>query len=113
MQHYFITGTSTGIGNALATALLQRSNTHIVGLGRSCTIEHERYTHHTIDLSIPEAAKTYEFEVPATATKIVLINNAGTLGEVGPLGAVADEAIEQAFYLNLIAPAVLMNRFAQ
>ncbi len=110
-QHYFVTGSSTGIGKALVDALLLQPNTTVTGIARSCTVEHPNYTHVTADLSNASTVKSIDFEVPQGVQKIVLVNNAGTLGEVAPLCITTDDSIEQALYLNMIAPAVLMNRF--
>lgn len=43
--------------------------------------------------------------------KVVLINNAGTLGEVGYVGKIASQDIIKTMNINTIAPFVLMNEF--
>jgi benzil reductase ((S)-benzoin forming) len=114
VQYYFITGTSRGIGKALAERALQEKNAQVIGFSRQQSIEHERYTHHTIDLSdVSNLGKIIDqvFVQLADAERIVLINNAGTLGDVKYFGSIADEKIDQLFSLNVSAPAILMNHF--
>jgi benzil reductase ((S)-benzoin forming) len=45
--------------------------------------------------------------------RIVLINNAGTLGDVGPLGVLDNDQLEKLFNINITAPAILMNAFVE
>ena len=79
----FITGTSKGIGKAIAELLL--SNDFLVfGFSRNNTIKHPNFTFSKIDLSNLDQLQTVEF----TKVKIeeaILINNAATIGEISPL----------------------------
>ncbi|MEM6846363.1 MAG: SDR family NAD(P)-dependent oxidoreductase [Bacteroidota bacterium] len=114
MNYYFITGTSRGIGKALAERALQEENTQVVGFSRQQSIEHKQYTHHTIDLAqVSDLGKLIDsyFTQLTDAERIVLINNAGTLGDVKYFGSIADTKIDQLFSLNVTAPAILMNHF--
>lgn len=108
---YYITGTGSGIGRALAVELLKRPDVQVIGISRSNSIAHENFEHRPIDLSVAGATDSVQFDAPAKAQSIALVNNAGTLGEVGPVGSVKDSEIEAAFQLNTIAPAILTNRF--
>ena len=114
MHHYFITGTSQGIGKALVERALQDDNNQVYGFSRSQSIEHPRYAHTSIDLSdIASLTSQVDQLFPSLegAEKLMLINNAGTLGEVKYLGDLDDERIAQLFNLNLTAPTVLINHF--
>lgn len=116
MHHYFITGTSQGIGKALAERVLQENSSQVYGFSRSQSIEHPRYTHTFVDLSdiaSLTARVSHFFPSLERAEKIVLINNAGMLGEVKYLGDLDDERIAQLFNLNLIAPTILVNHFVR
>ena len=114
MQYYFITGTSRGIGQALAKQALLEESAKVIGFSRKQSIEHQRYTHHFVDLSdVSTIGKVIDktlVDLP-DAERIVLINNAGTLGDVKYFGSIADASIDQIFTLNVTAPAILMNHF--
>lgn len=114
MQYFFITGTSRGIGKALAERALKEKDTWVTGFSRQNTIQHERYKHTAVDLSDIERLKKEVdgfFPKLSQAGRIILINNAGTLGEVKYLSELADESIQFLFNLNVTAPAILMNHF--
>lgn len=116
MQHYFITGTSKGIGKALTEVLLQRPDTWVTGISRTCTLEHERYSHHELDLSDTVHLRSrisLIFQVKEPLEKIVLINNAATLGEVAHMGRQTDKNIETLIDVNITSPAILMNAFVR
>lgn len=111
MEHYFITGSSSGIGKAICEQLLERPNARVVGISRRNTIEHPNYSHLSLDLSDPEQIKEVEFGELQDADKIVLLNNAGTLGDVKHLGDQDEQELIDGITLNLTAPAVLMQKF--
>ena len=111
MNHYFITGTSRGIGKAMAEQLLRDANNFVTGLSRTSGIQHERYTHVEIDLSDLEKVKQFNFPVLEQAKKIALVNNAGAIGEVHHVGKLKDDGIVGAYNVNLVAPTLLTNSF--
>ncbi len=80
----FVTGTSRGIGYAVAQALLARG-VEVVGISRTAPdITTDRYTHFVCDLSDAKAVEQlFESTIPAAVTfnreRIALINNAGRL----------------------------------
>lgn len=114
MQYYFITGTSKGIGKALAERALQEENVQVFGFSRSQSVEHRHYLHTTVDLSdIGHLKEHIEaiFPVLENPERIVLINNAGTLGDINYIGELAHDNIEQVVNLNITAPAMLVNQF--
>lgn len=111
MRIYYITGASRGIGKALAEKALEKKDTHVYGMSRHHSIEHERYTPIKMDLSDIGSLKDWEPEDHKEIEELVLINNAGTLGSIKPIGEDDDEAIQRSFDLNLTAPAILTNKF--
>ena len=113
MNYYYITGTSRGIGKALVEHLLKDPSNKVTGISRSKkNIEHSNYEHVSMDLSNIDEVSRFHFHPHHDAKKIVLINNAGDLGIVKPIGALTAQAIAYTYNLNLVAPSVLMNTFA-
>ena len=114
MRYFFVTGSSKGIGLALVKAILDNEENWVIGLSRNNDLQHERFRHISIDLADVNRLKIQVdaiFDVDEEPSRVVLVNNAGTLGEVGYLGELASEAIPDIYNLNLIAPAILINAF--
>jgi benzil reductase ((S)-benzoin forming) len=111
MNYYYITGSSRGIGKAIAESLLKDEHNVVHGLSRGHDIHHANYQHHTIDLSNPDQAASFTFEANSDAGKIVLINNAGTVGELMKLGALDNAKMVNDYHINLVSPSILINNF--
>lgn len=111
MYHYFITGTSTGLGKALAEACLREGH-HVTGISRTATLSDKGYQHIFADLSKQAVLENWNFpEISSSYEKIILINNAGMIGPVKHAGEADNAEMIRAYTLNLIAPAVLSNTF--
>lgn len=120
---FIITGTSRGIGEALAGYLSNKNNL-IVGLSRSKNeslqklFEHRegQYLHFHLDLRYPETIASVCQEVfsqidPEKFLSITLINNAGMLE---PIDQIADANIQQMIHhiqVNLTSTMVLSSLF--
>lgn len=112
MRNYFyITGTSSGLGKAIAEAALTDPAAKVYGYARRCTISHENYFHTTIDLTDLQAVKEIEFQAHSDAVKIILINNAGTGSEIKYFGELEADKIISGYQVNAIAPHLIMNKF--
>ena len=73
-MNVLITGTSKGIGLAIAKLFLEKGH-NVIGIDRlSSAIDHPSYTHHTCDI------RDYD-KLPDLKNINVLINNAGTQNE--------------------------------
>ena len=73
-MNVLITGTSQGIGKAIALHFLRENHT-VIGIDRqTADIQHENYTHHQCDV------RDYE-HLPDLHSINILINNAGTQNE--------------------------------
>jgi benzil reductase ((S)-benzoin forming) len=111
LNAYYITGTSRGLGKALAAELLNDDTNRVFGIGRSCTLTHARYQHYHLDLSAIESVGEFQFRLPRGTKRAVLVNNAGVIAPVAPVGRIDNQTLVEGFSVNLISPAVLMNNF--
>ncbi len=111
MNYYYITGTSRGIGKAFAEHLLENPTNYVIGMSRQCSIEHPNYRHFYLDLTDVNAVTDFKFELHAHPEKVYLINNAGSLGFIKPIGKLEPFTIIKNYTLNLIAPSLLTNAF--
>jgi len=110
-----VTGTSSGIGEAVARELLRR-NWRVVGASRrSAAIEDPRYTHLQIDLgNVAELAARVEGVVcplvtDASVVRVALVNNAADPGLLGPLGRIDPVEMLRIHAVNVAAPVWLMG----
>jgi benzil reductase ((S)-benzoin forming) len=106
----FVTGASKGIGYALANYYLERGD-HVVGISRTHTLDHPLYTAMCSDLSTEDALQSFVFPDVPSDHALILINNAGTLGEMNYSGHLDNKGILSAYRLNIAAPAILTNQF--
>ncbi len=106
---YFITGTSKGIGKALAGFLLEHTSAEVFGYARgSSPFDHARYQHIQIDLSDEERLEQFSF--PKTnAERIVLVNNAGLIAPIARVGQQDFLELKKQMNLNLLALVQLSN----
>ncbi|MEZ4978451.1 MAG: SDR family NAD(P)-dependent oxidoreductase [Chitinophagales bacterium] len=111
MNYYFITGTSTGIGRALVEELVAYPRNRVIGWSRSNFFTHEQFEHRFLDLSKQEALFDVEFDTFSDAKRIVLINNAGCLGEIAYIGQQQLQNLLDVHQVNFTSAAALMNKF--
>jgi len=105
----YITGTSSGIGKALAEQLLEEGHT-VIGLSRKQSIQHLNYDHVKIDLSDLKSVNQFDFSLNLVED-VVLVNNAGIIGAIKPIGQHIGEEIIELANVNIIAPQILVNKF--
>jgi benzil reductase ((S)-benzoin forming) len=110
-----VTGTTAGIGLAVATDLVDRG-WHVIGFARRPSgMEHERYEHVSVDLAEPAgAAVTIERAIgdrlgDTRWTRIGLVNNAASAGLLGPVEQVAPQEFARMLALNMVTPIWLMG----
>lgn len=113
MNYCFITGTSTGLGKAIAELLLKENNTTVHGFSRKQSIKHKRYIHHTVDFTEFSQIEQIKFQITDNCEKAILINNAGIIGDIKRNGNINNQLINKTFTVNTIAPAILCNQFLQ
>lgn len=110
-NYYFITGSSKGLGKALCELILNEPTNKVYGIARTQSIDHENYVHFSKDLSNLTDIEYVDFPPLEDGSKIVLVNNAGRVGDVKHVGNIDNKAIIDSYNLNLIAPAILSNNF--
>ncbi|BDC98299.1 SDR family NAD(P)-dependent oxidoreductase [Persicobacter psychrovividus] len=116
MNYYIITGSSRGIGRALVDQLTNDPENEVIGIARSYQQAKKNYHHIEFDLGNIEELKSqvsHFFETVKAPKRVVLINNAGTLGEIGHVGSLSADGLEQVMNLNVTTPTILMNEFVR
>jgi benzil reductase ((S)-benzoin forming) len=110
VDYYYITGTSRGLGRALAGQLLEDPDTTVIGLARGEGPSHPRYSHVVFDLTDVSAVGAFRFDDLTDARRIVLVNNAASL-VLKRIGEADSQAIVDNFNINVVSPTILMNAF--
>lgn len=111
MKLVWITGTSRGLGKALAQHFLMKG-WQVHGIGRTHSINDAAYHADCVDLADPQAVLDYRFSIPDSATHVLFIHNAGTLGEIAHIGnGRSPQRIQETFQVNLISATILSNAF--
>lgn len=111
MNYIFITGSSKGLGKALTEEYLVDKNNFVFGFARTCSIENDRYNHFSIDFSDKSTYEKFEFPQLENPEKIILINNAGWVGDVKYVGSQNLKSIEDVFHINVVSLIFLCNQF--
>lgn len=117
-----LTGHTRGLGQAIAAELLARGIPVLAIARRQCDELAGRFPgllqQATVDLAAPEALQSWLAgetlnRYVADAPSLLLINNAGMLGPVAPLGRQMDDQLLQAVNLNISASLLLSNAVAR
>lgn len=103
-----ITGTSKGIGKAIAENYLSLGE-KVIGIGRNHTISNPHYTAVQCDLSKPEAVEEITFP-DFGGEPVVFIHNAGILGQVDYFEKLPSDELTSVMQVNLFAGAVIMQK---
>ena len=118
VEHLFlITGTTRGIGKALAASALALPNSFVVSLSRAAPFLWNNRQNIRIDLNdtdrIGPAFKRIQIGLRQTSrlTHTVLINNAGVLDPIAPIGDCDDTLLARNIQVNLTAPLILAHHF--
>lgn len=105
-----VTGTSSGIGKAIADFYLNNGH-NVIGIGRRHVIDHANYQAITCDLSNQSELSHLSFEF--IDSDVLLINNAGILGNVQRISDQVELDLAAVLSVNTIAPAILMQKLAK
>lgn len=114
-----VTGHSKGLGAALTGELLGRG-ARVLGVSRSAIDPVDGLEQVAADLADPRVVAglaasdsvLWRFLAASGGGPLLLINNAGMVEPVGPLGSLDPEAAARAVALNVTAPLLLSDAFA-
>ena len=118
---YLVTGTTKGLGAALAEVLAANDANHVFSMSRFGTNNQgpadQDPANIFVDFSNPESIEpAFEKFVDAIAeqtyARAVLINNAGMVAPVGPFTEINAATLRINLDVNLLAPMILMRLFA-
>lgn len=111
---YIITGTSSGIGKALANFYLNKGE-QVIGISRNNSIEHANFKHVRCDLS--DKQQLHELALLEHTKKenypIRLINNAGIIGDIQRSHELTLTHYVDMAMVNLVAPQFLCSYVLQ
>lgn len=111
---YIITGTSTGIGRALAIHFLEKGE-HVLGISRRNDIEHDNFTFVKCDFT--ERQQMHDLDLSPYFEQanypITLINNAGVLGDIKRSHEVTLTHYADLSMVNIVAPQFFCSYILQ
>jgi benzil reductase ((S)-benzoin forming) len=113
---YVVTGTTRGLGAALAARIAREAGNELVALSRAPTGPVAGGWRIEADMadtrSLEHACDALEQRIAGRDyARAVLINNAGVVSPVGPLDQVDAAELERNLVVNLVSPMLLMRRF--
>jgi benzil reductase ((S)-benzoin forming) len=116
MNLYVVTGTTRGLGCALAERIALDAANELIALARAPDAPVAGGARLECDLAdvgaVERAFDRIEQRVRGKRyEKAVLLNNAGVVGPVGPLETLDAAALERNIAVNVVAPLLLMRRF--
>ncbi|WP_297335482.1 SDR family NAD(P)-dependent oxidoreductase [Algoriphagus sp.] len=109
-----LTGHSKGLGRAILDYYLKIDRTQVLAISRSSIqLDHPQLTERNLDLSdLPVLQNELDGIFPnGDFGQLILINNAGWIGEIKPIGELSPKELRQQVNLNLLAPMFLTNAF--
>lgn len=125
MKYYIITGTSRGLGEALALELLSKGN-HVIGISRSTSPKiqdsvhsnNQNWTHIPWDINQMDELTSlmdvvFGYIDLKKASTICLMNNAGLVTPVKVIEKCHKEEIVEAFTINTLAPMFMTAKFIE
>ena len=116
MNLYIVTGTTKGLGEALAERIASDPDNELIALARAPDGDIRGGVRFELDLADTAAIDRVADRVAQRVrgkryAKAVLINNAGIVVPVAPLERADPYDIERNLVVNLVAPMLLMRRF--
>lgn len=111
---FFISGTSKGIGRYLTEYYLDKGHT-VAGCSRGQSdLEHEHYTHFSVDISDSKEVSLMFREIRKSMKYLdILINNAAINPLIAPAGLLPLSVIEKTYRVNVFATIQLCQEAAK
>jgi benzil reductase ((S)-benzoin forming) len=118
MNLYVVTGTSRGLGEALARLIARDSSNELIAIARGADGDIPGGVRIAADLGDADAveracAQLAERVRGKRYDKAVLVNNAGIVQPVAPLERARPRDLERNLAVNLVAPMLLMRAFLE
>jgi benzil reductase ((S)-benzoin forming) len=114
--HLILTGHTKGLGHAILEKFFTEEDTEIIAISRS-TLKSKpsQVVEIVVDLSDLDALETHLPKIfpKKSADRYILINNAGRIGEMKPVGKLNPKEIQSVLNLNLTAPLILSDAFVK
>jgi benzil reductase ((S)-benzoin forming) len=108
---YIITGVSRGIGKALAEHFLSKNHA-VIGIGRAHSIQNPNF--HFLELDLSDAKAIQNLQLPTIqSAEIILINNAGIIGNIERISSMKEDCISEIMQVNVIAPIQLTRKISE
>lgn len=116
MNLYVVTGTTKGLGEALASRIQADASNILVSIARSPAATPQGGLHIRADLGVSAditraGDEMTRFFSGRSFERAVLINNAGVVSPVAPLEQADPAELERNLVVNLVAPVLLMRAF--
>ncbi|WP_296701141.1 SDR family NAD(P)-dependent oxidoreductase [Algoriphagus sp.] len=109
-----ITGHSQGIGRAVLDYYLAQENFQILAISRTkIEVESPNLKQFCIDLSELDVLENHLINIfpEGDFKKIILLNNAGWIGDIKPIGKLGPKELRVQINVNLLGPMYLTNAF--
>ncbi len=109
-----LTGHSKGLGRAILDAYLKKDEFEIIGISRTkLDLDNPKLTEVSIDLGDSEMleSKLSSLFPEGDYKEVILINNAGWIGEIKAVGSFQVKMMREQVNINLLAPMYLTNAF--
>ncbi|HEX3062828.1 MAG TPA: SDR family NAD(P)-dependent oxidoreductase, partial [Usitatibacter sp.] len=118
MNLYVVTGTTRGLGEALARLIARDPANELIAIARAADADIPGGVLVGADLADPRAVEAACARIAARVRgkrydKAVLVNNAGVVQPVAPLERVDARELERNLAVNLLAPMLLMRGFLE
>lgn len=123
MNYYIVTGASKGLGEAIVRELFEKGNT-IIGISRTVNEQLlEDAKKHEVKLYAETCDLSDENNIPSLldhvfsyidvdkANSVILIQNAGVIEPIKPVGRMDESQLMKNVHVNLLAPMIISNQF--